>query len=196
MFNQINFSQLDFKYIFPDSKTIQYCSSCVINRSIKKYLDKKKLKIINKLVHIFLEDSINEAKKKYITNKTQNSSTEIICRGDQVITMYGKGVVKDILSDDIIIIVLNKNITKEIYTYLKRKYVSLLYNNNEISEDIRENSRESESSEEYSNDFSTESLTSEDSEDELDHLVDNDVYTITINYMSTFYNFIKTSIFG
>lgn len=186
MFNQLNFGQLDFKYIFPDSKTIQYCCSCIINRTIKKHLERKKLKIINKIVHIFLEDSINEAKKNYILNVEYK--TNILCKGDVVTTMYGKGVIKDIISDDIIIIALDENINNEIYTYLKRKYVALLYSNNDISEDIINNSQDSQESqtEDYSDDFET--------EDELDHSVNND--TITISYIGILYNFIKKQIFG
>jgi hypothetical protein len=153
----------NFKYIFPVSKTIQHYCSCVINRNIRKYLDKKRLLIINKIVHIFLEESISKAKKRrYIGwQKIRNSSTFFI--NDKVKVEMGTGVVQNIREDGIIEILLDIQSNQPVIGYYSKKDVSLVLDNKEIIDTILESTEDTsqetseETSEEYSDDFIEES---------------------------------------
>ena len=152
----------NFKYIFPVSKTIQHYCSCVINRNIRTYLDKKKLKVINKIVHIFLEESITNAKQNY-TQKIKNNHTFFI--NDTVLVNMGKGVVQDIRKDGIIKIKLELGLNTTSIGYYKKDDVTLVLDDKEVISILLESSEET--SEEYSSDFVEES-SDESSEKKLE----------------------------
>ena len=168
----------NFKYIFPGNKTILYYASCVINRNIKRYLERKKLTIINKLVHIFLDDTIQQAKKNYSKKKIHSKynvlSTNSMCLkdnnstsltkftiGDIVLTELGEGTIEEIRDDGIL--VLRMNITTHHITkgYFHNNSVSLVYNKNNINNTKKkvhaygssEDADNTEDTEEYSEDF-------------------------------------------
>ena len=168
----------NFKYIFPGNKTILYYASCVINRNIKRYLERKKVTIINKLVHTFLDDTIQQAKKNHSkkkhqtkynvlstdsTNPTENDSTSLtkFAIGDIVLTELGEGTIEEIRDDGIL--VLRMNITTHHITkgYFHNNSVSLVYNKNNINNTKKkvhaygssEDADNTEDTEEYSEDF-------------------------------------------
>ena len=187
----------NFKYIFPVSKTIQHYCSCVINRNIRKYLDKKRLLIINKIVHIFLEESISKAKKrKYIGwQKITNSSTFFI--NDRVKVEMGTGVVQNIREDGIIEILLDIQSNQPVMGYYLKKDVALVLDNKEIIETILESTEDTseETSEEYSDDFIEES-TEESKEESITPTLEHTESTSIFSYIThTFYN-VKKYIVG
>ena len=187
----------NFKYIFPVSKTIQHYCSCVINRNIRKYLDKKRLLIINKIVHIFLEESISKAKKrKYIGwQKIRNSSTFFI--NDKVKVEMGTGVVQNIREDGIIEILLDIQSNQPVMGYYSKKDVSLVLDNKEIIETILESTEDTsqETSEEYSDDFIEES-TEESKEEAITPTLEHTESSSIFSYIThTLYN-VKKYIVG
>lgn len=156
---------MNFNYIFPGNKTILYYCSCVINRNIKRYLEKKKLNIINKLVHIFLEDSItNVIEKRKIErdarqhkNKSNIKNTFFI--GDTVHTEVGSGIILDIREDNIIVIKIDSSLQNGMLAYYNKDQITLLQDDKEIVEVLLE------SSEDYSDDFIEESNESSESDE-------------------------------
>ena len=187
----------NFKYIFPVSKTIQHYCSCVINRNIRKYLDKKRLLIINKIVHIFLEESISKAKKrKYIGwQKIVDSSTFFI--NDKVKVEMGTGVVQNIREDGIIEILLDIQSNQPVMGYYSKKDVSLVLDNKEIIETILESTEDTseETSEEYSDDFIEES-TEESKEEAITPTLEHTESSSIFSYIThTLYN-VKKYIVG
>ena len=148
---------VNFNYIFPGNKTILYYCSCVINRNIKRYLEKKKLNIINKLVHIFLEDSItNVIEKRKIErdtrqHKNKSNIKNTLFIGDRVHTEVGSGVIQDIRADNITVIKIDSILQNGIVAYYNKDQITLLQDDKEIVEILLE------SSEDYSDDFIEES---------------------------------------
>ena len=183
---------MNFNYIFPGNKTILYYCSCVINRNIKRYLEKKKLNIINKLVHIFLEDSItNVIEKRKIErdarqhkNKSNIKNTFFI--GDTVHTEVGSGIILDIREDNIIVIKIDSSLQNGMLAYYNKDQITLLQDDKEIVEVLLE------SSEDYSDDFIEESNESSES-DESD---ESDESKSLFTYIKdSIYN-LKSYIFG
>jgi len=169
----------------------------VINRNIRKYLDKKKLLIINKIVHIFLEESISKAKKRrYIGwQKITNSSTFFI--NDKVKVELGTGVVQNIREDGIIEILLDIQSNQPVMGYYPKKDVSLVLDNKEIIETILESTEDTseETSEEYSDDFIEES-TEESTQDSNIHTSAHTESSSIFSYIThTLYN-VKKYIVG
>jgi len=98
----------------PSMENIFYYAGSLINKNIKHHLERKKLKIINKMVHIMLEDQIKQAKQNRMnTIKEKKKEKEIISKkqtlsiGDIVYTNMGKGVIREIREDNIIVLVMD-----------------------------------------------------------------------------------------
>ena len=108
--NYNNYIKNNFRYMDPSTNNIIYYSGSLINRNIKRYLEKKKLKIVNKMVHIMLEDQINEAKQNRI-NKIKEK--EILSKknklniGKVVYTNMGEGIIQEIRNDNIVVLLMN-----------------------------------------------------------------------------------------
>ena len=135
---------MNFKYIFPGNKVILYYCSCVINRNIKRYLERKKLLLINKIVHIFLEDAIHDARQRYKKNisKKNISKTKSFLIGDKVSTEMGSGVIQTIRNDDIFVVVMDTPSDNCTIGYFNKDSITLLYDDKEIEEKILESSEE------------------------------------------------------
>jgi hypothetical protein len=187
----------NFKYIFPVSKTIQHYCSCVINRNIRKYLERKKLNNINKIVHIFLEESISKAKKQsYIRfQKIKQNPTFFI--NDRVKVEMGKGIVKKIREDGIIEILLELGLNTTSLCYYKKEDVSLIFDDKEVVNILLESTEETseETEEDYSDDFIEESV-EESKEEPITPTLENTEPTSIFSYIThTFYN-VKKYIVG
>ena len=191
----------NFKYIFPVSKTIQHYCSCVINRNIRKYLERKNLNSINKIVHIFLEESISKAKKQsYIRfQKIKQNPTFFI--NDRVKVEMGKGIVQKIREDGIIEILLELGLNTTSLCYYKKEDVSLIFDDKEVVNILLESTEETseetseETEEDYSDDFIEESV-EESKEDPITPTLEHTESTSIFSYIThTFYN-VKKYIVG
>lgn len=130
----------------PSTNNIIYYSSSLINKNIKRYLEKKKLKIINKMVHIMLEDQINEAKQNRMnTIKKKKKEKEIISKknklniGNVVYTNMGEGTIQEIRNDNIVVLLMNITLHHNSLGYFHIKDI-MLENNLKLENNIKNNS--------------------------------------------------------